>query len=479
MIQTLLNISIKEILEYYALINLLLMPFCVAALVILSRKTTLIKRLDAYLDRLMGLDKPLESKTPSDKVAEQLNKDLDEADSPENYGISCFSILRGENYHCRLKSLVDEGRQINDIPVWTSDNEFIGETTPTGRFTASHAGKVKVFYYRKSDIQRISIQSYEIEVRPKTDPWELQGLFDSVFASRSRADILDQNLGRKIARDCESKNILEYGPEGTQKRLLYQFGKKDRLERAVLLFKGFKGKDINALAEQLDERMEEVRLKGRLSGDLRLWIYREVNEARNAVRMYCWLRHLPDEDVTVLALSGAWREQEDIDEFLLNLRMTYQTFIDCIPEYLPVGNYPIKGEVKKYKVCELEPDEESAPTQTVAPEATKRATTGTEPQKETELTEEYEEKETDEEAPFEPKKPMKPRNRKKKDTEQSPETDRDDQTEQSPSAEAIQKDDLPEIGSPEETENEENTSNEEKGAGELDFNNIDDVDENI
>ena len=312
------GIDFNTILQYYAMMCLILSPLSVAVCVFLYRKTDIIDRIDRFVDKLLGI-KP-EKKTD--------DKEKDAADSDENdamAGIACFNLLVGDTYFCRNTS-EDPDRNLHESE-WSCDNSFLGRLTPEGKLQSMKTGTIRIFCKRKHDDFDVPRHAYSINILPKDTEWPVQRIIDAVNNRTTKGDVLARNIKKNITDIRDQQGIISYIPGRKKNSEIYQFDRNGKLERAVMVMYNInKDGDIRDDAA-LEERFEKVGLK---NDDIQIWIHRIVDESKDEVDVFCVVRNLRDGG-KAFCVSHTWREAGEIEEFLENIRMSVRLFEKCLP----------------------------------------------------------------------------------------------------------------------------------------------------
>ena len=341
------NLSVSEILQYYAVLCLSLAPLNILLVYLLYKYTNLIERFDRFLDKLF---------TKKGKKAEVQPKPQDEkttgepepkkpVDIPELSGVSCFSLPVGQIYYCRLNS---QERSAGFYPLrWFTSNEFLGKVDEESVFTAHKAGVVDVYSCRKNDDFDHGAHAYRITVVPRNPKWTAQTAIELLLNRAERPKVLAAYMGSKIVQNDPAKRLLGFHQAGVFEKVLFQFDATDNLERAVLLVSARKGEPLtealNNIIGEMADRFDEVTLT---SGEgIRLWIHRLIDEEHDEVDIYAYMRKSASvKGQWVLCIGQTWREYGEIDEFLLNIKMCEKMFADCLPneDYIHVQtNLPV------------------------------------------------------------------------------------------------------------------------------------------
>lgn len=139
---------IRTILEYYAIICLILSPVTTAVMIYLYRKKNLSGLIDRFVDeKILGKGKAAPSGGPETGMEE---------------GVPCLTMKPGDSYQCLLNEL--EISQIGQQFLWSSSSGFVGEVSEIGGlFSARRAGTT----YIECGGQRI----YKVRVRPRNGRW--------------------------------------------------------------------------------------------------------------------------------------------------------------------------------------------------------------------------------------------------------------------------------------------------------------------
>jgi len=318
------GVSVEQILQYYAILCLVFMPINIICIIILNKKTDFLKKIDAAIDRMLGIptEKPKMDKKPqSDKPKPEQAESNGQVEMP---GVSEFSILINKRYICRQ---VNDERNGNEIE-WFTDNEFIGEITNKNIFVGKKAGNVKVYCQRKNDDFDTGTIVYSIDVKPEHVKWIAEDYLLRVSSKIKRDVLLGSMMSSHIAENNLEKRILSYDGIAGLKKVVYQFDKKEQLQRCVLFLADEKSMD--EIISSVSERMEELVLSGN-SGQIRtrVWVYRKMNQYEDAIVYYCILKG------KTLSFCQNWREMGDSEEFIENISQAEAMLDDCIPGNIP------------------------------------------------------------------------------------------------------------------------------------------------
>ena len=351
------NISIHTILEYYAILCLVMSPVSISLFVVLYRKTNMLERVDRLIDRILGI-KPVASQPETNSRPEANSGSGTIEPAPELSGVACFTLKVNDTYHCRKNAQLFNGG-FHEI-VWSCDNEFLGDITDEGLFTSKRAGTANIFCARKDDPFASAVQTYSITITPQGDDWFAQWLIDAVAKRTGKADILARNIKWKITGESPEKRIITYEGGRQYGNILLQFDAMENLERGLFILKDTDTSALSRLHKELSERFECVRLKN--GSRTQVWVHRLIDDARDEVDVYAYIRKTDDGD-SVLGFSQNWREYGDIEEFLLNISMAGKMFSDCLPNDIPELLVP-EDENPVYmrsEAEEKEPKEETSP----------------------------------------------------------------------------------------------------------------------
>ena len=370
MIDFIKELSIKEILQYYAVICLALAPLNILLTFLLYKYTNLIERFDMFLDRHLAKDGgkekkksvPEEKKQQTDKVPADAPKD-----SPELAGISCFNLPVGQIYYCRQSSQ-GRGGSFYDMR-WFVSNEFLGKIDEDGLFTALKAGRIDIFCARRNDDFDTGALAYSVKILPRRPKWTVQRTIDLIAERAKKEKVLETFIDTKIITDDQKKRILAYKQNGDFEKVILQLDGNLRAERAVYIIRPRKGEELKSaikdILEQIDDRFEAVELEGE---GINYWIHRLIDDEHDEVDMYAYLRKSNSAEASgawILAIGQTWREYGEIEEFLLNIKMAEKMFADCLSgeDYIPVkAKIPASKSIseKEIKVEEANPEKDNA-----------------------------------------------------------------------------------------------------------------------
>ena len=316
------SLDIHTILNYYAILCLILSPISIWLFITLYRKTDVMDKVDKFIDKLLGIkEQPAEEQK---KPEEPEKKEISKRGNLEMSGVAIFNLQVGDIYYCR-KSTQHFSENIHEI-VWSTDNEFIGEIDEDGLLTTKHTGELNVFCARKDNPFDSAVQAYNINVFPMSEDWFAQWLLDAINNKSKKSDILAKNIKQKLVSENPFARTITYEYSGPAKRLILEFDEKDLLDKGVFILRDCTKENLDALKVQLNERFEKVKLQNE---ETEIWIHRIIDEAHNEVDVYAMLKIIKGKD-TILGFSHTWREFGEIEEFLLNINMASQNFKACI-----------------------------------------------------------------------------------------------------------------------------------------------------
>ena len=327
------HLDLHTILEYYAILCLCCMPISIPLLVVLYRKTGILQKVDARIDKWLGNVKPTPQNAQGndaehgDGPKAQEKEPMTEEEIMEKSGISCFAVCIGDNYFCRKNSQMYNGNHRLHELGWITDNFFVGKADDKGFFQSNHAGVVNVFCYQKDDPMANTMQCYSITVLPTDPDWFPGRIAGHVVAKTAKTEILRLALKSKwkIVSETPAKGLIVFERVQHCRRLTLQFDSQERLERAAVLLGDPSGKAIADIGKELAERFERVRLT---KDTQQVWIHRVIDESKDEVDAYAYLAW--NRNGTVLGFSQAWREYGDVEEFVLNVGMAPRLLADCI-----------------------------------------------------------------------------------------------------------------------------------------------------
>lgn len=343
------TISIAKILEYYAIICLILWPVNLIVLIILYKTTDVLEKLNARIDKFLGVKN---KKGTSEEPAKEKEKSTDEKKNPQGdealVGISSFKINVGETYYCYQPSQ-SRGGDIYSL-LWQTDNYFIGHVDENDMFIGHKAGTVNVYCYRHDNDFDAGTQIYKITVLPKYENPFLDRVVSLIRTREKREKILLDCFDWKVKKNNPANGLLEFEKTKTGPRCIFQFNAKEELERTVIEVKNDR---INKLRLMLDERFQPIEHDGK---EASLWISKNQNEQYDEVDIYVVLKKTESpafKNVWVLCIGQIWREYAETEEFLKNLFLAEKMFLDCLPGDVP-GKVFVKEESIK-RILEQQP----------------------------------------------------------------------------------------------------------------------------
>lgn len=313
------NISINQILQYYAIFCLAFSPISLLMFIFFAKKTKLILHINNFLDQVLGI-KPKEEKTEGQKD----EKKTPEATNAET-GVSAFNLIVGDSYFC-MQTMQDRNGDIYDTE-WLSDNRFVGIIDESGLFKSNKIGLVNIFCCRKGDAFDTGTHLYAINVCPKDNKWFGHWFIKAVSNRMSKIDLLAHFVKTKISSEIPAKGIICLEGKEDYRSLILQLDETSKLSRCVIILKRTSKEDLQLLKENIEEVFEKVELE---KGNTEIWVRRTIDDSKDEVGVYCFLKKLKNGNIA-FAIGQTWREYGDIDEFLLNIKMAEKQFIDCLP----------------------------------------------------------------------------------------------------------------------------------------------------
>ena len=318
------GISVKEILEYYAILCLILMPATIYVLIYLNKKTKAIQKLNSFLDKFLGLEN-------TEKVSQKIEEDTQkkeletQADADEKSGITSFNILVGDKYFCRVNS-TDSTLQMRGIS-WSTENDFVGKINKKeGVFTARKKGKVKIYFNDDSDAFSNGVQLYDINVLARKQDWFADNIIDKIYKNALRDEVSALFIDRHIIKENKRNNIVIYeGKNRDEKKIHIQYNAKGEILRALWEIDCSDENTIAELNRNLNERFDNVPGEG----DISIWIREVIDEKRDEVEIYSFWKKISVNTV-FFGIGKTWREYGDVEEFLLNIGMCEKMFSEII-----------------------------------------------------------------------------------------------------------------------------------------------------
>lgn len=318
----LIAITIGTILKYYAVLCLVMMPFTLVFLIVISRRTNWLEKIDLFLDRLIdsGRKKDASIKTTVQKPNNEFTKPNEEQ-LKEMSGVSSFEISVGESYICHL-NFQNRGGSTSAMD-WFNDNEFVGTVDSTGLFKARKSGNANIFCVSRGHTYESGMQAYCIRVIPRNGQWYADKTIEMIEKKAIKTDVLVKNIKRKIIKENPRANIIVYPAIGKEEftELHYQFNEQQQLIRTLYKIKNTSTAEDN-LIKHIEERFEEVELEK--AGGFRIWIHQIIDNIHEEVDMYVFMRKTPQ--LIYIGIGTAWREFCEKEEFLDNIQLSIKLF---------------------------------------------------------------------------------------------------------------------------------------------------------
>ena len=324
------SLSIKTILEYYAMLCLICMPVMFVVMIILARKTNLLDNVDNLVDRLVpDKDNRKTEKTSAEKTdGNDEQKTPSEEEVNEMSGITALSLLVGESYICHL-NYQNRGGSTSTMN-WSNDNEFVGKIEENGLFTADKVGKTNIFCTAEGQPYDTGAQAYAISVLSRMDEWFCDMLIDLITKRAVRPAVITKFLKRKITGEIPVKRIITYAGKPTEKSrsLTIQFDNAGRIERGCYIIHS-NADDRKRIAELLEERYEKVKLKDGLDERITVWLHQIIDNQHEEVDTYAFCCNLSSRE-TAIGFGRSWRQYGEKQEFLDNIGMALRLFGDIL-----------------------------------------------------------------------------------------------------------------------------------------------------
>ena len=321
MIHLLITISIGTILKYYAVLCLVMTPLTLIFLIIVSRRTNWLERIDHFLDGLLdgGKKKDEKGKTAVNTPSVEFAKP-DDTQLKEMSGVSSFEISVGESYICHL-NFQNRGGSTSAMD-WFNDNEFVGTVDSTGLFKAKKSGNANIFCVSRGHTYESGMQAYCIRVIPRSGQWYADKAIEQIEKKTQKADVLISNIRRKIIKDEPKTNIIAYSAIGKEEfnEMHCQF-KGQQLARILYKIK-YSDSTENNLLRHIEERFEQVELVK--SNGFRIWIHQIIDNIHEEVDMYVFMKKTPQ--LIYVGIGTAWREFCEKEEFLDNIQLAIKLF---------------------------------------------------------------------------------------------------------------------------------------------------------
>lgn len=354
---TVFSISIRDILEYYAILCIVLMPVSFYVLIYLNKRTSLIEKINRKLDRIFGLEEQKKTEKTEKKTTE--NNAEKPQDNDDSDGITRFNIFVGDKYFCRVNSM--ESTRRTKALSWISQNEFVAKINKkTGEFEAKKSGRILVYYQDENNSFDTGTQVYDITVVQRNPNWFADKFITFMNKNAVRDEVCASLIGRKITSENPSKKTVTYEGNSPEKRLVLQFDSKDRLQRVLWEYNSSINETNEEFSKELEDRFEKVAGKGGVS----IWIREFIDDKRDEVEMYAFHKRTSS-GTYVFAIGKTWREYGDVEEFLMNIGMCEKMFSDILKDE-PTTEFAVDKEYAKKKSAgpksEPEPEPEEIPT---------------------------------------------------------------------------------------------------------------------
>ncbi|MBR4381933.1 MAG: hypothetical protein IKP64_00085 [Selenomonadaceae bacterium] len=323
---------IETILQYYAFISLVTLPLNALAFLYVYKKTDYLDRFNDWLDRILKLGEPI--KTPQALAQEEkTEKEPETFASREEYerkGTSFVRIQVGDIYYCRLTSRQTDSRlyQLD----WYSNNEFVGQIDENAIFSAFHTGRATVGYFERGNSLNGGNPMYEIEVIPTEERWFADEFVPAILEHRKKDVVLASLIDRRILSENTQARSLTYEGRGEYKKLTIQFNIFGELDKVLYELPEGGGPSDEDISKKMEERYDEAKLKGQ---GIRIWYSLESNRSKEDVKLYAFLRQ-DGNGSRLFGISQFWRQNAEIDEFLLNIQMAEKYFSDLLPGIIPI-----------------------------------------------------------------------------------------------------------------------------------------------
>lgn len=340
--------TLKAILLYYAIMCLVLLPFCIMALVVMYKKGIL-KKFDAWVDSILdGKKEPNEKPAVVQQAEEKEEKNTDEeneeATNAQEFGIASFSLLVGDMYHCRLNA---QARRDNISTIeWTTNNAFVGSVDENDVLLTKKIGKIRLYFRRTDNPYDRGAAVYDITVRPTNEKWFAQQMMDFLLRKRKMTDVYVALQNRKSLTMIPPKRLAVYeGFSPEEKKMIVQADASNILERVLFELK-YNTETYENLEAELKQRFEKIETEGNID----IWVHEIKDEDQDVVDLYAWTK-VSTNKTLLLGIGRTWREESEKDEFLYNITMAEKMFVDLTGDE-PLS--PVKAAQSEFDKLEEE-----------------------------------------------------------------------------------------------------------------------------
>lgn len=334
---------IQAILFYYAIIWSVMTPAVIIAAFIINKKSggELIRRYDAFFDRLAGID-PKAVKEPAASASKEGNGQQETAVAPSVEGqqeqglIARFVLMTGDVYHCNISTYDYE--KMSGAIIWSVRNDFAGTIDRmSGEFSALREGVAEILCNGKP--------AYVIRVTADDGDWK-PGIPIGVIASGGTIDDIFSTVpGMKRLKKVDiKKNRAYYGSlyEG-HKRSIYGYGNARKLERVISEWTWSREREEDFI-RRIGNRAMPVNIQDETGGDsTKIWVHVGKDKDVDA----CVMLRRTDHGTLLLGICSNWRKGGVIAEIQMNPSMIMLMFADLMPEEFKGEGIRKDGETEK------------------------------------------------------------------------------------------------------------------------------------
>ena len=317
------DFSIEKILQYYAMLSLTLMPFTLILMIILARRTNIMDKVDAVVDKMIPDNKENQQKPEQKETVPVPTQEQIQAMS----GVSYFQIYVGDSYQCHL-NYINRGGSYAEM-YWVNDNQFVGRVKTNGLFKGEKIGTTNIYCAAKGNGYEPQVQAYAIRVVSKYPDWFADKAIEQVNKRSPKMDVVVTNIKRKIVSEVPNKKIIKYSPVPGEAILSYavQFDELDCLVRVRYNITN-STENKEQLNRLLEERFERIKIKNDVP--ISIWIHQNIDDQHSEVDVYCVLYE--KEDNLYLCIGQTWREYGEKEEFLDNINLATRMFKEIVPD---------------------------------------------------------------------------------------------------------------------------------------------------
>lgn len=346
---------ISIILEYYAILCLCMSPLSLGMVFYLHRRTNVLDRFEAWLDKVVPPKTAPARPEPSPAKPE---KKQEQAQPSPSSGLPTLELLIGDKYYCALDS--KQRRENLQMPVFFTDNDFVGSVDVSkGRniFTARHCGKVTV-RYGMSEMDPGN-NAYLIKINSPSGEWSADEVHGMIIRKATMNDAVTQIADAGMIEENGAAGTADIAvSRGEFDRIILRHDSQGRVTQSIHRVRKGDEEDVK---KKIADRFEKLDTKS--DSEFSIWVSRTINRDEDKIDSFVIAR--TDNDSRLLVcFSPVWRDNCSRMEFEDNVHMTQKMFNRMMPdlddvEFTFTPEEPVKKE-SIFKTPEPKPAEETA-----------------------------------------------------------------------------------------------------------------------